>query len=144
MEITPEHLEQALAAQQVTPRPGDALLVRSGWGQLWAEGAPYVGKETGVPGVGEAGAHWLAGHLPVVVGADTIAFERVEPGKGHASLPAHRVLLVEAGIPIIEAIELEELAATASYEFTFIAIPLPLVGATGSPIRPVALILDED
>ena len=67
--------------------------------------------ETGVPGVSEAGARWLAEREVHAVGADTIAFERLAPRGGHALLPAHRVLLVEHGIYIVEAIDLEELAA---------------------------------
>ncbi len=72
-------------------------------------------------------------------GADTIAFERLAPGAGHATLPAHRVLLVEAGIYIIETLDLEEIAAERVHEFTFVLSPLPLFGATGSPVRPLAV-----
>ena len=74
------------------------------------------------------------------VGADTIAFERLAPGGGHALLPAHRVLLVEHGIYIIEALDLEELAAAGVHEFIFVLSPLPIVGATGSPVRPLAVV----
>jgi kynurenine formamidase len=139
-EITPQDLDRCLERQDVVPRPGDVLLVRSGWGRLWSEGAAYIGRETGVPGVGEAGATWLAEHRPAAVGADTIAFEHLSAGKGHATLPAHRVLLVEAGINIIETMDLEGLAADGVHEFTFVGIPLPLVGATGSPLRPLAVV----
>jgi kynurenine formamidase len=142
-EITPADLDRCLALQQLQPASGDVLLVRSGWGARWDEGTPYIGKETGVPGVGEAGARWLADHRPVAVGADTIAFEHLPRGKGHAVLPAHRVLLVEAGINIIETMNLEDLAADGVHEFTFVAVPLPLVGATGSPVRPLAVVAES-
>ena len=147
-EITPEDLDATLAEQAVSPRPGDVLLVRSGWGRRWSEGAAYIGLTTGVPGVGEAGARWLADHEPAAVGADSIAFEYLPAGKGHATLPAHRVLLVDAGINIIETMNLEEVARDRIHEFTFLGIPLPLVGATGSPLRPLAVVsggaLDDD
>lgn len=139
-EISPEDLETTVQRQGVQPEAGDVLLVRSGWGQQWVKGRDYVGAETGVPGVGEAGARWLAHHRPRAVGADTIAFEQLAPAKGHAVLPAHRVLLVEHGINIIETMNLEELAADAVWEFTLVLAPLPLVGATGSPVRPLALV----
>lgn len=142
-EITPDDLEATLQAQGVQPRPGDVVLVRSGWGARWDEGQGYVGKDSGVPGVSEAGARWLAGHGPVAVGADTIAFEQLAPGQGHALLPAHNVLLVEAGINIIETLALEELAAGGVHEFLFVGVPLPLVGATGSPMRPLAVVADH-
>jgi kynurenine formamidase len=139
-EITPADLDRTLAAQGSAPEPGDVLLVRSGWGRRWGEGAGYVGHDSGVPGVSEDGAVWLAGHGPAAVGADSIAFERLRPGEGHALLPAHRVLLVEHGIHIIETLALEELAADRVHEFTLVLAPLPLVGATGSPVRPLALV----
>ena len=62
------------------------------------------------------------------------------PGAGHATLPVHRILLVEAGIHIMEVMNLTELAAAGVGEFLFVAAPLKLVGATGSPTRPLAII----
>jgi kynurenine formamidase len=138
-EITIADLEGACAGQGVDPTAGDVVLIRSGWGQKFAEGMPYVGGATGVPGVSEAGAQWLASRGIRAAGADTIAFERLAPGAGHAELPAHRVLLVEAGIYIIEALNLEGLSAASWSEFTFVLVPLNIYGATGSPVRPLAV-----
>jgi kynurenine formamidase len=55
-------------------------------------------------------------------------------------MPVHSILLVEHGINIIEVLNLEELARDAVYEFGFVAAPLKMVGATASPIRPLALV----
>jgi len=55
-------------------------------------------------------------------------------------MPVHVHLLVESGIHIIECLNLEELAAAKQYEFTFIAAPLKIVGATGAPVRPIAVV----
>jgi kynurenine formamidase len=74
-----------------------------------------------------------------VTGADTIAYERLAPGAGHSSLPVHTILLVENGIHIVEVMALEELAADRVYEFLFVLVPLKLTGATGSPVRPLAV-----
>jgi kynurenine formamidase len=52
----------------------------------------------------------------------------------------HRLLLVERGIHIVETLQLEELAADGVGEFAFVAAPLKLVGGTGSPLRPLALV----
>lgn len=142
-EITPQDLERTAERQQIELAPGDIPLVRSGWGSRWHEGpTTYVGRDSGVPGVSEAGARWFAERGPRAVGADTIAFEQLPPGKGHANMAAHSVLLVEYGINIIETLNLEELAADGVYEFTLVVAPLPLVGATGSPVRPLALVAD--
>jgi kynurenine formamidase len=143
-EITPADLEAAEARQQTTVGAGDVVLVRSGWGRFFDHPDPsvYVGRDSGVPGVGEAGARWLADRGVRAAGADTIAFECLAPGAGHSVLPAHRVLLVERGIYIIETMALEELAAAQVYEFVFVLSPLPLFGATGSPVRPLAVVSD--
>lgn len=139
-EITPEDLEATVRVQGSELEAGDVVLVRSGWGRRWDEGEAYIGQETGVPGVGAAGARWLVDHHPRAIGADSIAFEHLPAGKGHAALPAHRVLLVDAGINIIETMNLEELAAAGVHKFVLALAPLPLVGATGSPVRPLALV----
>lgn len=139
-EITVDDLERAAKSQGTAVGEGDVVLIRSGWGRLFADGAAYIGKESGVPGVGEAGAQWLAERGAHAVGADTIAFERLAPHGGHALLPAHRVLLVEHGIYIVESMDLEALAARGAHEFTFVLVPLNIYGATGSPVRPLALV----
>lgn len=139
-EITVSDLERTLEQQRTEVGAGDVVLIRSGWGRRFAEGEAYVGRDTGVPGVGEAGAEWLATRGAHAVGADTIAFERLAPRGGHSLLPAHRVLLVENGIYIVEALDLEELASRRLHEFTFVLVPLNIYGATGSPVRPLALV----
>lgn len=139
-EITVADLDSAAARQGTEIGAGDVVLVRSGWGARFEEGEAYVGRDTGVPGVGEAGAQWLAARAAHAVGADTIAFERLAPRGGHALLPAHRVLLVDNGIYIVEALDLEELAQRGVHEFTFVLVPLNIYGATGSPVRPLAVV----
>lgn len=139
-EITPEDLEGCAQHQGLTVEAGDVVLIRSGWARLHEAGAAYLGAATGVPGVAEEGAKWLAERRPVAVGADTIAFERIVAGKGHALLPAHKVLLFENGIYIVEALNLEPLARRQIFEFVLALVPLNIEGATGSPIRPVAVV----
>jgi len=48
--------------------------------------------------------------------------------------------LVEHGIHIIETLDLEELAARRATEFVAVVAPLAIVGATGSPVRPLAIL----
>lgn len=119
---------------------GAALLVRTGWAQLWESPAKFLSHDGGVPGPDEGACQWLAAHRPRVVGSDTTAFEWIPAGDGHARLPGHRVLLVEGGVPIMEMLDLEALAAEGPRAFTVVAAPLRLVGATGSPLRPLAII----
>ncbi len=47
---------------------------------------------------------------------------------------------IRHGIYIIENLFLKELAQDRSYEFTFVCLPLKMRGATGSPVRPIAMV----
>jgi kynurenine formamidase len=116
----------------------DAVLIRTGWARLWPDSHAYVGQATGVPGLDSSGADWLVQRRVSVVGADTIALEQISPGTGHAKLPVHRILLAENGINLIEVMNLE--GVRGHDEFAFVCAPLNILGGTGAPVRPVALI----
>ena len=129
--------ELQAAAEGVELRAGDVVLVRTGAGALWVDRPAY---EAG-PGVGADGSSWLAGLRPLAVGADNLAWDAPglrDPGLG--TLPGHTLLIVRAGIHIIESLYLEELAADGVREMLFVCLPLKLRGGTGSPVRPIALI----
>lgn len=139
--ITAADIEKTCSHHGVEIGAGDAVLFRTGWpvGRYEDEQA-YVGWPTGVPGPDETAARWLAQRKVRVAGSDTIAFEWLAPGAGHSKLPVHVLLLVESGIHIIEVLDLEELARDAVHEFLFVCSPLKIAGATGSPVRPLALL----
>ncbi|WP_436529379.1 cyclase family protein [Actinoplanes sp. HUAS TT8] len=130
----------AAAAGDLEINPGDAVLVGTGWSRLFGNAEQFVGTSEGVPGPGLEAARWLVDKGVAVTGAETIAYERIAPGAGHATLPVHRILLVEAGINIVETMLLSELADAGVKEFQLILAPLRLVGATGSPVRPLAVV----
>jgi len=132
--------DDLLAAAKVEVRQGDVVLVRTGWARHFADAAVYLGQDSGVPGVTEDAARWLAERGVLATGADTTAYERIPPGAGHRVLPVHRILLVDNGIYLIEHLNLEEAAAAGLTEFTFVLAPLRIVGATGSPVRPLAAV----
>lgn len=138
--VTADDLQQAADRSGARPGPGDVALVRTGWAQHFHDAERYLGQDTGVPGVTEEGARWLADHGVVATGADTTAYERIPAGEGHRVLPVHRVLLVESGIYIMEHLNLEAAAEEGLTEFLFLLAPLRIVGGTGSPIRPVAVV----
>jgi kynurenine formamidase len=139
-EVTPDDLEAACETAGARPGPGDVVLIRTGWGRLWDDADAYLGRASGVPGPAEEGAKWIASMAARAAGSDTIAFERIAPDLGHNVLPAHRVLLVEHGIHIVETLALEEIAGARVGEFTFVLSPLKIVGGTGSPVRPLAVV----
>lgn len=138
--IDGEQLEEASRLGGVTVEPGDVVLVRTGWARNFTNAEAFVGLLSGVPGVSEGGARWLARRGVRATGSDTVAYERIPPREGHRLLPVHGILLVEHGIPIIEMLDLERLSSEGVYRFAFVLCPLRLVGATGSPVRPLALV----
>ncbi|HZB08401.1 MAG TPA: cyclase family protein [Rubrobacter sp.] len=138
--ITEEDLASAEREAGVQVRAGDVALIRSGWAQHFGDAGVFLGHESGVPGPTEEAARWLAGRGVRATGAETIAYEQIKPEVGHALLPVHRLLLVEHGIPIIEVMNLSGLAAAGVQEFVFVLAPLKIVGGTGSPVRPLALV----
>jgi len=138
--LAPEHsiTREELEATGVEVREGDVVLVRTGFGALWNEPAQYLKAA----GVSAAGSRWLIERKVTAVGADNLAWDVIGPADPelHVTLPGHLLLLVRAGIPIIENLNLEELAGAGVREFTFICLPLKMRGATGSPVRPIALV----
>jgi len=134
--ITPNDLERAAP---VEIREGDAVLVRTGFAELWSKPVDYLNDA----GVSADGARWLIERKVRVVGADNMAFDvmngPLDP-ELNATLPGHILLLVRAGVPIVENLNLEELAAAGVKQFVFVCLPLKMRGATGSPVRPIALV----
>lgn len=137
-EILPDDLEAACRQQEVTVQAGDAVLLRTGWGRLWGDPARYIRSGCGLPGPSVAGAHWLADRHVALTGSDTAVYELFPPNPD--AMPAHGVLLVDNGIFIMENLFLEDLAAANVGVFVFVALPLKIVGGTGSPVRPVAIV----
>ena len=134
-EITVADVEAALALSGARIEPGDAVLIRTGWARHWSDAETFIGRRGGMPGPGEAAARWLIERGVTLMGSDTPGFECL-PTPG---VSVHAILLVDAGIHIIENLDLEGLARKRPPRVLFVALPLRLTGATGSPIRPVAI-----
>lgn len=135
--ITPQDFEKAAKRDNVEVREGDVVLVRTGFGALWSQPDAYLRAA----GVSSAGSRWLIDRKVKAVGADNIAFDVIGPKDEEldVTLPGHLLLLVRAGIPIIENLNLEELAEAKVHEFLFVCLPLKMRGVTGSPVRPIAI-----
>jgi kynurenine formamidase len=94
----------------------------------------------GAPGLGLSAAEWLAPKAPSVVGADNFAVDVVPPVDPEVFHPVHQHLIMKHGIYLHEGMNLDELAEKRAWRFAYIFAPLPIVGATGSPGTPIALI----
>ena len=75
----------------------------------------------------------------MLLGADNFGIESFPSTDPDNYVPVHTYLFAERGVSVIEVMWLEDLAQDEVYEFLFIAMPLKLRGATGSPLRPVAI-----
>lgn len=138
-EIMAADLEATAKAQGVEVRAGDSLLIRTGYGRFFADKAKYMGLR---PGPGESAAKWLAEKRVFLTGDDQLTYE-VYPEKG-TIFPAHRILIADNGIYIVENLNLEELAETLAarknYEFVLILNPPRLRGLTGAALNAFAIV----
>jgi len=138
--VTQADLAACCERQGVEVPSGGVTLVRTGNGRFWEEEERYLAG----PGMDAGAARWLADRGVVAVGADNMAWDvpgRWDPEVG-CVMPGHLILLARRGVYIIENLALESLAASGPQEFEFVCLPLKLVGATGSPVRPVARVSD--
>ena len=137
--ITPKYLEAVCADRGIAIGAGDVVLLRTGWAKFWNDPGRYItggrGSQPMGPGPELEGARWIGCKGVFAAGSDTVAFEKVP-----SAMAVHVHLLVENGIHIIEALNLEDLARDGVVEFVFVAAPLKIRGATGSPVRPVAIV----
>ena len=139
--ITVDELEAVAAAQNVAVRSGDAVIVRTGFlGARRGRWGDYAGGAS--PGLSLYTVPWLYENEVAAVVTDTWGNE-VRPNEIDFFQPLHVVVLVHMGLAFGEIFDLDALAehcaADGVYEFMFAAPPLPLTGASGSPLSAVAI-----
>src|SRR6476659_8283537 len=143
--ITAEHLEATIRAQGETAvvGRGDLLLVRTGrLARARREGwGDYAGGAS--PGLSFTTADWLHGSEIAGIATDTWGFE-VRPNEFEVAFqPLHQVAIPHIGLFIGEMWDLDALAADCAadgvYDFFLSAEPLPVTGAVGAPVAPVAV-----
>jgi len=136
--ISGDDLEACRAAQGVEIRRGDAVLVHTGWLRLFTNLAPGEQPPFAQPGLALSAVPFLADHDVAAVGSDNAAIE-VIPFDGGQFLAVHIELLVKRGITLIEHLDLRPLVADKCYECLFVAAPMLVTGASGSPLNPIAI-----
>ena len=136
--VTPSDLARAADAAGVAVGPGDIVLIHTGWGRFFGvDNKRYLEGEAGID---VPGARWLTEREVVAIGCDNMAVEVLpNPDRGMA-LPVHQHVLAEAGVHLIENLVLDELARDRVATFCFILLATKFKGATGCPVRPVALV----
>lgn len=140
--ITTADLEAAERAQGVTVGEADFLLVRTGWrARFLAHGRD--GWMAGEPGLDLDCARWLHRRGVAAVGSDNWGIEVMPSQMPDAIMPLHCVLIRDMGMPLAEILDLEALAEDCAIEgrwsFLFVAPPLHISNAVGSPTTPIAI-----
>jgi len=137
-EITAAHLEQTMKAEGVEVRPGDTLLIRTGWGIYFGkDNAKFLGDQS--PGPGQDAARWIIDRKVRLAGDDTATFEKRPAAYGKELFSVHMMLLADNGIYIMENANLEGLGDAKAYAALLVTTPLKIQGGTGSPLRVLAL-----
>jgi len=136
--VTPDMLDAAASAQQVEIRPGDVLLVHTGWSSLW--GVDHERYKTSEPGIGLAAARWCTDRRVAVIGADNWAVEVVPGERDDLSFPVHQHCIAQYGVYLLENVRTEELVRDGVSEFFCAVLPARLRGASASIVSPVAVI----
>jgi len=165
--ITVADVEEAARKQGVSFREGDVVLLRTGWLSMFYELAKSLpggvnsiyepdSKEgkiflAGEPGIGWEVSQWLKKQRSAAVAIDNLFLEALpcEPEAarkiGHPGFdkPINYELIRNQGMTLGKLFRLDELAeacaADGVYEFLFIAPPMKLTHATGSPTNPLAI-----
>ncbi|MCC5857482.1 MAG: cyclase family protein [Ectothiorhodospiraceae bacterium] len=136
--VSADDLQQTLNQQEITIQPGDTVLIRTGWSRHYMrDNARYTAGE---PGIDLDAAQWLTGQGVYAIGSDNMAVEVLPGVDREVSMPVHQHALVDRGVYLIENLALDGLTASVTTPFCFIMLPARFAGATGSPVRPIALI----
>ncbi len=139
--ITVNDLEAWEKASGVTVGAGDALLVRTGrWKKVAEDGQWNFIQEAA--GMHASVARWLKKRDVAVIGCDGVS-DVMPSGVTGRFNPLHELALIGLGMPIFDNLDLDLLAekasATGRVTFLFVASPLRVHGATGSPLNPLAV-----
>jgi kynurenine formamidase len=138
--VTLDDVRGTLDSTGVTPRAGDALYFSFGRVTPARADVPLGSEPTS--GLSIECAEWLADTGPAVVVTDEGLDSSPSEVEGLA-VPWHLLLLTVLGIPLVDRAMLAPLAAecrrSQRWEFLSVIAPLPIPGASGSPVNPLAV-----
>jgi kynurenine formamidase len=140
--IFADDLESAAREQGVGVGEGDILLVRTGHARRLAELGPWDTPHA------KAGLHptavpFLAERRIAALGSDGNSDTAPSTTEG-IDFPIHALTINAMGVHLLDYLQFEDLVAAceraARWEFLFVGAPLRIVGGTGSPLNPVAIL----
>jgi kynurenine formamidase len=136
--IYPEDLDAWEKFARLKVEPGDVLLIRTG---RWALRAAKGAASGDLAGLHASCARWLKSRDVSVLGSDASSEARPTGVEGQRG-PVHVLVLVALGVPILDNLDLEEVAVAAAqrkrWSFLLTTAPLAVPGATGSALNPIA------
>ncbi|MCL4332034.1 MAG: cyclase family protein [Candidatus Thermoplasmatota archaeon] len=138
--IEAKEVDNYFRDMNINVEPGDALLIYTGVSRLWDQKERFMEFYNRCSGIGMDLAKWIVKNRISVAGVDTPSSE-VIPSEipGHI-LPVHQYLLADNGVRLIDNMDLADVSASSLREFMFVCSPIPIRGATASPVSPLALI----
>ena len=135
--ISASDLDQCAMSQKITVASGDIVLVNTGWMNIFEQNRALF--DSGEPGLDMTCIEWLHKHNVAAIGADNQGVE-VITSMPPTGLPFHFAAIRGLGLYLLENLRLQALANDKQYEFLFVAAPLQLTSAVGSPINPLAVV----
>ena len=143
--ITCADLDKTASLQKVEIRRGDFVIVRTGQMEAKLEAGSWDGYPGGdAPGFGFETLEWIRRTELAALASDTWGCE-VRPNESEAGInqPWHWITIPIMGMTMGEIFNLKELADDCeedkTYEFLFVAPAIPITGAVGSPVNPLAI-----
>jgi kynurenine formamidase len=135
--VSVDLLRRLIVNISVELEPGDALLIRTGWLAAWRAGQADA---SAWPGLDPDCAEFLAERQVALIGADNLGVEVFPSPDPDCQVPLHVNLLRGHGIYFCELLDLDELAAAKRPTFLLAIAPLPIIGAVGGPVSPIAVV----
>jgi kynurenine formamidase len=140
--VFPEDLDAAERAQGVNVEAGDILLVRTGHARRQSEVTPWD-TSAHKAGLHPSAARFLAERRVAALGSDGNNDTAPSTTEGVA-FPIHVLAINAMGIHLVDYLQFEDLVpaceAAERWEFLFVAAPLRIVGGSGSPVNPIAIL----
>ena len=130
-DITPDHLDAALAASGLTIDPGDHCFFYTATFDRYRDTSEYL---TTFPGLGEAACGWI-----LEKGINTFGVDSPTPDNPVSTVYPVHLMCRHQRKTHYENLVLTEVVGK---RFTFVGFPLKVVGAHGGPTRAVAIVDD--
>jgi kynurenine formamidase len=140
--VLPGDLEQSEDRQGVRVEEGDILLVRTGHASRLDQLGPWD-TASSKAGLHPTCAEFLAERKVAALGCDGNSDTAPSVTEG-VGFPIHVLALTAMGVHLLDYLQFEDLVAACEraerWEFLFVAAPLRIVGGTGSPLNPIAIL----